>query len=71
LNRGDQKGMVTAPQAPRSIRRSQQGLDLGPSQKAHKGAALWGKGQQSLAPPQPAGTPSHEQCYGLKLRVAS
>jgi hypothetical protein len=40
LNGGDQKGVVTASQPRRSIRRRQQRLDLWPGQKAHQGAPL-------------------------------
>src|SRR5262249_19031325 len=40
LHGGDQKGMVTASQPLRSIRRRQQRLDLGPGQKTHQCAPL-------------------------------
>ena len=40
LNGGEQKGVVAAPQPLRSIRRRQQRLNLGPSQRAHQCAPL-------------------------------
>jgi hypothetical protein len=40
LHGGNQKGMVTASQPLRSIRRPQQRLDLWPGQKAHECASL-------------------------------
>jgi len=50
LNCGDQKGMVTASQPPRSIRRSQQGFDLRASQETHQCTwlPLVGNGQHPL-----------------------